>query len=335
MSAWLDYLSSEERDALESRSHPDWLSPMTATLTHDRFSDPHWLYEPKLDGERLLAFRNGEKVRLLTRNRKSAADSYPEIVDALKAQPVSEYVVDGEIVAFDGGVSNFSRLQKRMHASDADQAKACDVGVHFYLFDLLQVDGQRTDALPLRSRKRLLQRLFDFEAPLHFTPHRNEDGEAYLDKACESGWEGIIAKRAQSAYIHGRSRDWLKFKCEHGQELVIAGFTEPQGERVGFGALLVGYYDGDDLRYAGKVGTGYDDEFLSEFRDRMEARSAEACPFVDAPDHDGRVTWVEPHFVGEFGFTEWTAGGKLRHPRFLGLRRDKKPRQVTRESAGG
>jgi len=334
MSEWRAALSPEESEAIEKASHPDWMSPMKATLTDKRFSDPDWIYERKLDGERLLLFRNGDDVRLMTRNRKQANDTYPELVDACLDQDQTDFVVDGEVVAFEDNASSFSRLQQRMKLTDPDEARASGVTIHFYIFDLLHVDGHDVDALPLRTRKRLLQHLFEFEKPLHFTPHRNEDGEAFFKEACSKGWEGIIAKRAASPYSHSRSRDWLKFKCDRGQELVIAGFTEPEGERKGFGALLVGYYTGGDLHYAGKVGTGYDDRFLTEFRARVDDHTVEDCPFVDGLD-DKHVTWVEPRFVGEFGFTEWTDDGKLRHPRFLGLRRDKNPREVKRESTDG
>ena len=153
-----------------------------------------------------------------------------------------------------------------------------------------------------------------------------------IREACEKGWEGVIAKDATSEYVHSRSRSWLKFKCTASQELVIGGFTEPKSSREGFGALLVGYYDDDKLRYAGKVGTGYDDEFLQGFRRRLERAKRKTSPFSgEHPDAD-EITWVTPEFVGEFGFTEWTSAGKLRHPRFLGLRRDKDPRKVVRES---
>ena len=332
MSDWRDALTSEERDALKESDHPEWMSPMLATLTDKRFSDPDWIYERKLDGERLLLFRDNDKVRLLTRNRKQANDTYPELVEACLKQDCTDFVVDGETVAFKDDISSFSRLQQRMKITDPEAARASDVAIHFYVFDLLHVDGYDLDALPLRTRKKLLRRLFRFDAPLHFTPHRNEDGEAFFEQACNKGWEGIIAKRADSRYRHSRSRDWLKFKCDRGQELVIAGFTQPEGERKGFGALLVGYYDDDgDLRYAGKVGTGYDDEFLVDFHARLEKHAVDECPFVDITGGKD-VTWVEPHFVGEFGFTEWTDDGKLRHPRFVGLRRDKNPRDVKRET---
>jgi len=266
---WRGELSCHAREALEASPHPEWCSPMLATLTHEQFSDSDWLFEPKLDGERLLAFRSGDKTRLMTRNRNSAAETYPELIESLKRQSISDFVVAGEVVAFDNGISSFLRLQQRMKISDCDKACTSDVSVHLYLFDLIHVDRHRLDALPLQTRKRLLRDLFDFESPLHFTPHRNTEGEAFFKEACKKGWEGIITKCAASRYRQSRSRDWFKFKCQQGQELVIAGFTKPQGQRQGFGALLVGYYD----------------------------------------------------------------DGKLRHPRFLGLRRDKKPVEVTREAS--
>jgi len=335
MSDWQGALNQEERDALKRAEHPEWLAPMLATLTDKRFSNPDWIYERKLDGERLLVFRNGDKVRLMTRNRKQVNETYPELVEACRRQRCEDFVIDGEVVAFKHGVSSFSRLQQRMKITDPEEARNSGVAIHFYVFDLPHADGHDLDALPLRTRKRILRQLFDFGAPLHFTPHRNERGEAFFEQACAKGWEGVIAKWAGSRYRHSRSRDWLKFKCDHGQELVIGGFTEPKGERKGFGALLVGYYteNGDGsrgLRYAGKVGTGYDDEFLTEFRTRLDEHTVENSPFIDGPSSQN-VTWVEPYFVGEFGFTEWTGDGKLRHPRFLGLRRDKKPADVTRE----
>jgi bifunctional non-homologous end joining protein LigD len=327
-------LSAKERALLKDAKPPKWLAPMLATLTDERFSDPGWLYERKLDGERALAFRDGKSIRLLSRNRKDIGGSYPELVEALAKQPARDFVVDGEIVAFSGGRSSFSRLQQRMQIKDPEKARASGVAVTFYLFDILHLDGRDLDKLPLRARKGLLKRTLDFETPLRFTPHRNRDGEAYFKQACEKGWEGVIAKRADAPYRHSRSTDWLKFKCDHGQELVIGGFTEPQGSRAGFGALLVGYYEGKTLRYAGKVGTGYDDAFLRDFRKRMERLKRKTCPFAGTVKEKG-VTWIEPKLVGEFGFTEWTREGKLRHPRFLGLRRDKAAKDVVREEGDG
>ncbi len=325
-----DHVAELTADLPES-AHPEWMAPMLAVLTDDRFSDPDWIYERKLDGERVLAFRDGDNLRLLTRNRKSAADAYPELVEALQAQPASEFVCDGEVVAFEGGVTSFSRLQQRMQIGDPKEARASGVAVYLYLFDLLRLDGRDVTGLPLRERKAALRQAFRFEDPIRFTPHRNTDGEAFYAEACDKGWEGVIAKSSTASYTHGRSRDWLKFKCDVGQELVIGGFTEPEGERKGFGALLLGYYEAGQLRYAGKVGTGFDDAFLKDFRETLEARRRKTSPFDEEVGE--AAMWVRPDLVAEIGFTEWTGDGRLRHPRFLGLRRDKSAEDVTREDA--
>ncbi len=324
-------LEGKAREALRQTSLPDWTSPMLATLTDDYFSDPGWIYERKLDGVRVLAFKDGDEVRLLSRNRKAQNGTYPELVEALEAQD-GRFVVDGEVVAFDGDVTSFSRLQGRMQIKDPEKARETGISVWLYLFDILHLEGYDTTKLELRDRKRLLRRALRFEDPLRWTEHRNEEGEAYLEEACESGWEGLIAKDARSNYVHSRSTDWLKFKCVNRQELVIGGFTDPQGERVGFGALLVGYYEDDGLQYAGKVGTGYDDRTLEELRSRMDSLERKTPPFKDGDEIDASgVHWVTPKLVGEVGFTEWTPAGKLRHPRFLGLRHDKDPTDVVRE----
>jgi DNA ligase D-like protein (predicted ligase) len=311
---------------------PEWCPPMLAVLTDDRFSDPDWIYERKLDGERVLVFRDGDRVRLMTRNRHDVTRTWPELAEALARQPAGAFVADGEVVAFDGPVTSFSRLQGRMQIADPARARATGIAVYLYLFDLLHLDGRDLTGLPLRRRKSLLKRALQFRDPLRYTPHRNADGEACFEDACEKGWEGLIAKDATAPYTHGRSRNWMKFKCANGQELVIGGFTEPQGNRPGFGALLLGYYEDGALRYAGKVGTGFDDAFLTGFRETLDDRRRDTSPFADAVDED--ALWVRPDLVAEIGFTEWTTAGKLRHPRFLGLRRDKPADQVTREGAG-
>ena len=334
MSGPLDGLPEKLRKRLRPRKRASWMPPALATLTDERFSDPDWLYERKLDGERVLAFKDGERVRLLSRNRKKLNATYPEVVDAIKKQPADKLIVDGEIVAFEGSVSSFARLQQRMQKKTAEEALKSGVAIKYYLFDLLQLGRHDLRQLPLRARKSLLKKALRFESPLRFTPHRVESGEAFFKAACEKGWEGVIAKRADATYAGKRTRDWLKFKCDKGQELVIAGFTAPKGSREGFGALLVGYYDNGDLKYAGRVGTGYDDEILKRLRKRMEGMKRDSSPFSD--DVDGRsVTWVRPKLVAEIGFTEWTRDGRLRHPRFIGLRRDKKARDVKRERPQG
>ena len=314
---------------LPQSDHPDWMAPMLAVLTCKRFSDPDWIYERKFDGVRVLLFRQGNRLRLMTRNQNAVNKTYPELVEAVLAQPVQEFVADGEIVAFDGNVSSFSRLQGRMQITDPDKARTSGIAVYLYLFDLLHLDGHDLTALPLRRRKSLLRTALRFNAPLRFTPHRNAEGEAVFKKACAKGWEGLIAKNAKAPYSHGRARDWLKFKCAKGQELVIGGFTEPKGRRRGFGALLLGYFEGDKLRYAGKVGTGFDDAFLKEFRATLDARHCAMPPFNEPVDED--AIWVRPDLVAEIGFTEWTKAARLRHPRFLGLRHDKPANEVIRE----
>lgn len=327
-------LGKSEVRLLAPRQHPAWIAPMLATLTKKRFSHPRWLYECKFDGERALCFRNGSRVRLLSRNRLNIGGTYPEIVDALALQRSSDFVVDGEIVAFEKGVTSFAKLQKRMQITDPTKARASHIVVYYYLFDIPHLEGYGLEQLPLRRRKALLRQAITFCDPLRYTAHRNCDGESYFTYACTKRWEGIIAKRAASEYCHCRSVDWLKFKCTTRQELVIGGFTQPHGTRIGFGALLVGYYENGALRYAGRVGTGYNNRFLAAFRKQLDKLRRETSPFSDKVKERG-VTWVSPELVGEFEFTEWTRDGKLRHPRFLGLRRDKVPADVVLESATG
>lgn len=326
-------LTEAQREALKKQSHPDWAAPMLARLTHDHFSDPDWIFERKLDGERVLAFRDGNRVRLLSRNRKELSETYPELAEAVASQAADDFVVDGEVVAFDGKVTSFSRLQGRMQTRDKEAARNSGVAVYYYVFDLVHLAGQGLEQLPLRSRKALLKKALSFSNRLRFSAHRNERGEELLKDACQRGWEGLIAKRADSSYQHSRSSDWLKFKCTAGQELVIGGYTAPKGEREGFGALLLGYYEDDAFRYAGRVGTGFDDELLRRLKKKMDRISRETSPFDDEVKEDD-VTWMTPKLVAEIGFTEWTDSGKLRHPRFLGLRRDKSAREVVREEPG-
>ncbi|HVP89922.1 MAG TPA: non-homologous end-joining DNA ligase [Terriglobales bacterium] len=304
---------------------------MLATLTSRRFSDKEWVFERKLDGERCLAFRHGARLRLLSRNEKPLNGSYPELVAALSHQKAGDFVVDGEIVAFQGDLTSFGLLQQRMQIADPDKARASGVAVFYYLFDLLYLDGHETTRLGLRERKTLLKQAIRFRDPLRFSLHRDTRGEAYYKEACQKGWEGLIAKRAESRYVSGRSADWLKFKCVNQQEFVIGGYTDPQGKRVGFGALLLGYYKGGQLKYAGKVGTGYDGETLRRLHQQLARLERGTSPFADKDVPQRNVHWVTPALVGEAAFAEWTRGDKLRHPRFLGLRRDKEPGEVVRE----
>jgi bifunctional non-homologous end joining protein LigD len=296
---------------------------MRAVLTKERFSDPAWIYERKLDGIRCVATRDGDDVRLRSRNDLSLDARYPEIGEALAREDRASFVVDGEVVAFDGAQTSFARLAARGHRS---------VPVFYYVFDLLCLDGRDIRDEPLRERKRLLRDTLSFAGPVRWTPYRNERGEELYAEACRKGWEGVIAKRADSPYRATRSRDWLKFKCEQGQELVVGGYTDPRGSRSEFGALLLGHYAGAELRYAGKVGTGFDEETLRELGALLRARRRDDPPFADPGAIKERgVHWVEPELVAQVAFTEWTSAGRLRHPRFLGLRDDKPARKVVRE----
>lgn len=319
-----DSLPEEERALLRKRRQPDWVPPMLATLTDLRFSDPDWVFERKVDGVRGLGFRRSKAVRLLSRNRLPLS-RYGEIEEAMAEQPADDVVVDGEVVAFHGRQTSFARLQGRVRGTR--------IRVFYYVFDLLHLDGHDLTQLPLRRRKALLRRALTFGDPIRFLPHRAEHGKRFHREACEKGWEGIIAKRASAPYTGGRSGDWLKLKCVADQELVIGGYTDPRGSRTGFGALLVGHFEDGDLVYAGKVGTGYNAMLLLDLRTEMDRLTRDDPPFVrnigNLPTKD--VHWVEPKLVAQIGFAEWTGDGRLRHPRFLGLRQDKQARDVVRE----
>jgi bifunctional non-homologous end joining protein LigD len=328
-----DVVPAASRARPRPQAQPEWVPPMLATLSHEPFSDPDWVFETKLDGIRALAFRRGERVRLLSRNREPLNNSYPELVDALGGEPMDDFVVDGEIVAFEGRRTSFARLQRRMQIKDPVRARASGVRVYLYVFDLLHVAGCDTTGLPLTDRKRLLRRALGFRGPLRYTTHRPTKGQEYLAEACERGLEGVMAKRADSVYRHDRSTDWLKLKCIARQEFVVVGYTDPKGSRAGFGALLVGYHVDGNLVFAGKVGTGYGQRTLRELADRLAALERPDPPF--APQLGlprAGVHWVRPDLVAEIAFTEWTNDGKLRHPRYIGLRSDKPASQVVREA---
>jgi bifunctional non-homologous end joining protein LigD len=310
-------------------SHPRFHPPMLATLVDGAVEGDEWIFERKLDGIRLIALRDGDRVRLMTRNRKDHAARYPELVEALRAQPHRRFVVDGEVVAFDGAITSFSRLQGRSGLTDPRQVQASGIAVYLYLFDLLHLDGEDLVRRPLRQRKSLLREAFHFDDPLRFCAHRNAHGPSYLAEACAAGWEGLIAKRADSPYRSSRHRDWLKLKCVTRQEFVIGGYTDPRGSRARFGALLLGHHHDGDLVYAGRVGTGFDEQTLDRLGDALEARRRDTPPFADPPLVEAH--WVHPELVCEVGFTEWTTAGLLRHPRYLGLREDKDPSEVRRE----
>jgi DNA ligase D-like protein (predicted ligase) len=298
---------------------PTTASAMKAVLTDARFSDPDWIFERKLDGIRCIAIRDGGAVKLLSRNDLSLNGRYPHVVADLESQACTRFAIDGEVVAFEGTRTSFQSLGRK------------DASIFYYVFDVLWLDGEDVRARPLRERKVLLKDALNFQNHVRYTEHRNEVGEAMFAEACAKGWEGVIAKRADSVYTSKRSKDWLKFKCEQGQELVIGGFTAPRGSREEFGALLVGHFADGELRYAGKVGTGFDRETLKDLAARMRPLIRDTTPFADSPNYRD-ATWIEPELVAQLGFSEWTTAGRLRHPKFLGLRDDKRASDVVREA---
>jgi bifunctional non-homologous end joining protein LigD len=315
-------------------SLPAWVEPELATLTRDRFSDAGWLFERKLDGERCLTFADRDGVRLMSRNQRDISTTYPEIAAAVAAQITAPgQILDGEIVAFRGGATSFSQLQQRLGLLHPSESLVSSVPVTYYIFDILYTGGRDARSLPQRERKQILRQVLSFEDPLRYTEHRERDGEMYYAQACRDGWEGLIAKRAAAPYHAGRTRDWLKFKCENAQEFVIGGYTDPQGSRQGLGALLLGYYDtGGRLNYAGKVGTGFSESVLRQLHSTLSRLTRHNPPFDIGRLPRAHVHWVEPRLVAEVGFSEWTTDGQLRHPRYQGLRDDKDPSEVVRET---
>jgi bifunctional non-homologous end joining protein LigD len=282
-------------------SFPDWIEPMAATLTQERFTGPEWIFERKLDGIRLLAFKQGPSVRLLSRNR--LPQNIPSVSAAIAELPVHEAILDGE-ATWDGTVA-------------------------YHVFDILWIDGRDVTPLPLEDRLDLLGAL-PLRPPLHRVAAL--DDPKPWERAWTEGWEGVIAKRRTAPYEHRRSPHWLKMKCEASQELVVGGFTDPQGGRVGLGALLVGYFEQDDFVFAGKVGTGFDTKLLLELRARLGALEIAKPPFTKAVGLPRvRAHWVRPEIVVQVAFIEWTVHGKLRHSRLLGVRTDKAAREVVRE----
>jgi bifunctional non-homologous end joining protein LigD len=300
-----------------------WVDPMLATLSDRREFDAGWAFERKLDGIRALAFVEPPEVRMYSRNRLRLDEAYPEVVEALARQTHS-MVLDGEMVAFRGRTTSFEILQQRRRLGRR-------VRVVYYVFDLLRLDGKDQRKLPLAERRRRLRAALATGPAVRMTVQRRGDAARLLEDACARGWEGLIAKRLDAPYTGRRSNDWLKLKCSLEQEFVVGGFTDPKGSRVGFGALLLGYQEGGGLRYAGEVGTGFDRATLLELDARLRALETDVSPFADLVRRPKGVHWVRPEMVAQVGFSEWTRDGRLRHPRFLGIRLDKSPGEVVRE----
>jgi bifunctional non-homologous end joining protein LigD len=311
---------------------PAFIRPQLATLVDEVPLGKEWLHEIKLDGYRILCRIDHGRVTLLTRREQDWTERFKSIAAAAKKLPVNEAFLDGEVVALDEqGRSNFQRLQNFMKGSEASS-------LIYFAFDLLHLNGRDLRGMPLESRKQLLEELLptDAEQAIRYSPHWTEQGESLYRQCCRSGLEGIMSKRRHQPYRSDRGRDWLKIKCMQSQEFVIGGFTEPAGSRIGLGALLLGVYDHEgQLRYTGRVGTGFNENSLRQLRARLDKITRSTTPFADPPrgrDATG-VHWVEPRLVGEVAFSEWTEDNLLRHPSFHGLREDKAPAEIGRERA--
>jgi bifunctional non-homologous end joining protein LigD len=304
---------------------------MLATLTDRRDFDDGWLLERKLDGERCVTRKDGGEVRLDSRTGKDLTGTYPEIQAAVKTQRARQMLLDGEVVAYDGDQTSFSRLQQRLGTARPSPAQVAAYPVVYCVFDLLELDGEAMTDRPLLERRGQLASAIRPSPALQITEAWRGDSERRFAEACRAGWEGLVAKRGDAPYAQGRSKDWLKLKCAWEQEFVIGGFTDPGGSRTDFGALLVGYHEDDLLRYAGKVGTGYSAATLRDLGARLRGLETPESPFVDARPVPRGTHWTRPELVGQIGFAEWTTDGRLRQPRFLGLRDDKGPSEVVRE----
>ena len=286
---------------------PEWIQPMAATLTQERFNGPEWIFERKFDGIRLLAYKKGPQVELFSRNR--LPQTIPALAGAIAKLPHQELILDGEI---------------DWHGPTA-----------YHVFDIMWIDGRDLTNLRFEERRSILHKLPLARPLLRVTELHDESP---WERAQQQGWEGVIAKRRDSVYEQRRSPNWLKMKCELAQELVVGGFTEPQGKRAGLGALLVGYYEGDDFVFAGKIGTGFNTELLLDLRAKLDRLEIDKAPFTKAiglprskVGNSLRAHWVRPEVVVQVGFIQWTKHNKLRHPRLLGIRHDKDPHEVVRE----
>jgi bifunctional non-homologous end joining protein LigD len=312
----------------------EFISPQLALLVDAVPAGDEWLHEQKFDGYRIEAVRSRAGVRLYTRRGNDWTDTFPTIAEAVAEVSAKPFVLDGEVAVLRAdGVTDFQGLQQAL--------KTRSPNLVYFVFDLLEEGDKDLRGEPLLARKarleKLLEKLLAKASPvLRFSEHVVGHGEQLFAEACKRGLEGIICKRANAPYTSGRGKSWVKVKCRRRQELVVGGFTEPEGSRTGLGALLVGYYDGKDLRYAGKVGTGFNMKSLGDLFGELAPLERATSAFTPAPPRaqtGPRAHWVEPRLVVEVQFGEWTQDGRLRHPSFQGVRRDKRPKDVVRELA--
>ncbi|HTD52214.1 MAG TPA: non-homologous end-joining DNA ligase [Thermoanaerobaculia bacterium] len=295
---------------------PFRIQPMLATLVDSPFHLPGWVYEEKYDGYRILAYKEGEKVTLLSRNGKDRTESFAEVAKAIATLRDRTLLLDGEVVAFDKKlISRFQLLQQG------------EVPTVYAVFDCLFRAGSDLRRQELPARRQALEQAIGETARLFPSRRLSDNGLTAYRVARKKGYEGVVAKDSSAPYIEGRSRRWLKVKVHQEEEFVIGGFTAPGGTRAHFGALLVGAHRGRDLIYAGRVGTGFTEKTLAELHAKFRPLVRKESPFANLPREKG-ATWVAPKLVAQIAFQEWTSDGKLRQPVFLGLRDDKKPSEV-------
>ncbi|HWD92381.1 MAG TPA: non-homologous end-joining DNA ligase [Verrucomicrobiae bacterium] len=318
-----------------------FVEPMKAILVENLPRGEDWIYELKFDGVRSLGMKRGKETQLVSRNAKDFNAKFPEIAEALKKLPCKEAMLDGEIVALDEhGRPSFQLLQARELSGERPP-------IFYYVFDLIQLDGKDLTAVPLLKRKAMAKMLLaQMPDAVRFSASIDADSHRVLKEMQARGLEGVIAKRKDSKYEIGRrSGAWVKFKWTTQQEFVIGGYSEPRGTRSNFGALVVGYYEDKKLKFAAKVGTGFDQKLLKSLHQKFQKLIRRDCPFVNLPEKAGRFgrgltaaemkrcTWLDPKLVCEIRFAEWTRDGHLRQPAFLGMREDKRPLEVVREKA--
>ncbi len=310
------------------------IQPMLAALIKPEALPRGWIYEPKLDGVRVIVKRSGKAIHLLSRTGRRMEGSYPDVVKALEKALRTDALVDGELVAIDPetGLSSFNRLQSRIHVLRPSRFLIERIPVELWLFDCLRYKDKDLRDLPWRDRRKQLEELVKVNDTIRLTPVLKGPFRKLYDSACRSGAEGLIGKNASSRYESGRSGEWVKLKCLNEQEFVVLGWTDPKGSREEFGALLLGYYDQGELRYAGRVGTGFDAEALRRLKKLLLPLSAQHSALSDTSSiKTDDVHWVNPSLVVQVGFSEWTRDGILRHPRYMGIREDKKAGEVVKE----
>lgn len=309
-------------------SFPSHIHPQLATLVDKPPIGDQWLHEIKLDGYRIIAFIKNKSIKLLTRNQNDWTEKFPHLVKELKKLNFKSAILDGELTALDDSQqTDFQLLQNSIHTHDTSS-------LVYYAFDLLYYNGKSLEGLPLLERKEILQSILPTnEKTIRYSDHIIGHGTEVWRNACELHLEGIVSKNVYGTYIQSRTRDWLKIKCIKQQEFIIGGFTKPKGARQSFGSLLIGTYDkSGKLNYAGHVGTGFNEESLAQMAALLKKYPASASPFLQKPPGIKHITWVQPKIIIEVAFSEWTKEGILRHPSFKGVRKDKPPKQVIRET---